>query len=296
MESLQSVTRLIFEGINYRAAVWVNGHLLASPVGTFRTFPIDISAAARAGDNAVAVQITRPFDRALPSTNHDTDLAISFVDWSPAPPDGNMGLWMPVLLDQQSSLSLSTPYLTVSPISSTPPAPASPCDVSITIIVYATNSAASPAFAADLSCTLALSDGRHLVVSQQISLQPLQTLRLQFAPGDFPQLRVAGAALWWPWQMGAATLNTLTCSLQDQRLLANGDARHTAHFQPPTPHPHHLQALPTPRLRPSVCDGSTPRWTVTAAACTPSMATKYSSEAPVGRRTCFSVRHALVNA
>ena len=100
MESLQSVTRLIFEGINYRAAVWVNGHLLASPVGTFRTFPIDISAAARAGDNAVAVQITRPFDRALPSTNHDTDLAISFVDWSPAPPDGNMGLWMPVLLAQ----------------------------------------------------------------------------------------------------------------------------------------------------------------------------------------------------
>jgi exo-1,4-beta-D-glucosaminidase len=211
---VKSVSRLVFEGINYRAAVWVNSQLLSSPIGTFRNFDVDITSAAVAGINAVAVEVTRPFDRALPSTNHDTDLAISFVDWSPAPPDGNMGLWRPVLLHQHSSLSISNPSVTVLPRSSAPPSPATPCDVSVTIIALATNSASSTAFAADLTCALRLHDGRVTVVSQHITLLPSQTLRVQFDPADYPQLQVADAALWWPWQMGDPALNTLNCSVQ----------------------------------------------------------------------------------
>jgi exo-1,4-beta-D-glucosaminidase len=219
-----SATRLEFQGINYRAAVWVNGQFVASLVGTFRTFDVDISSTAAAGLNAVAVQITRPFDRALPSTNHDTDLAISFVDWSPAPPDGNMGLWRPVLLHQNASLSLSTPYVTVSPRSSSPPKPAAPCDISVTIIVHATNTAPSTALVAELSCALALADGRRVIVAQQISVPPLQTIRCTFVAIDFPQLLVSDAELWWPWQMGSATLNSLTCNLLSQQ----GNASHTS--------------------------------------------------------------------
>jgi exo-1,4-beta-D-glucosaminidase len=204
--------------------VWVNGQFVSSLVGTFRTFDVDITCAAGAGLNAVAVQVTRPYDRALPSTNHDTDLAISFVDWSPAPPDGNMGLWRPVLLYQHASLSLSTPSVTVRPRASSPPSPAAPCDVAVTIIVHATSAASSSALTAHLSCTLALADGRRIVVSQQITAPPLHTIRFTFAPTDFPQLFVSAAALWWPWQMGSPTLNSLTCSV----LSREGSASHTS--------------------------------------------------------------------
>jgi exo-1,4-beta-D-glucosaminidase len=172
---------------------------MSSVVGTFRTFDIDISSVATVGLNAVAVQITRPFDRALPSANQDTDLAISFVDWSPEAPDGNMGLWRPVFLDQYSSLALSKPYLTVLPLSSVPPLPASPCDVALT---------------ANLSCALILSDGRRIIVAQQITVLSIRTLRFSFNPEDFPQLHLTAASLWWPWQMGDAALNSLTCTLQ----------------------------------------------------------------------------------
>lgn len=219
-----SVTRLQFQGINYRASVWVNGQFVSSLVGTFRTFDVDITSAAAAGLNAVAVQVTRPFDRALPSTNHDTDLAISFVDWSPPPPDGNMGLWRPVLLYHHASLSLSTPSVTVQPRASLPPTPAAPCDIAVTIIVHATNAASSTALTALLSCTLALADGRRIVVSQQITAPPLHTIRFTFVPSDFPQLLVTAAALWWPWQMGSPTLNSLTCSV----LSREGSASHTS--------------------------------------------------------------------
>jgi exo-1,4-beta-D-glucosaminidase len=194
----------------------VNGQLLSSAVGTFRSFAVDITPVAAAGINAVAVEITRPFDRALPSTNHDTDLAISFVDWSPAPPDGNMGLWRAVVLDQHSALSLSTPSLTALPRAPSPPSPAAPCDVAVTIIVDASNHAASPALAAHLSCTLSLADGRRIVVTQQVTLPSSSSQRMTFTPRDFPQLLLPAAALWWPWQMGDATLNDLTCSLQSQ--------------------------------------------------------------------------------
>jgi exo-1,4-beta-D-glucosaminidase len=208
-----SVTRLKFQGINYRASVWVNGQFVSTLVGTFRTFDVDITSAAGAGVNAVAVQVTRPFDRALPSTNHDTDLAISFVDWSPAPPDGNMGLWRPVLLYQHAALSLSPPSVTVQPRASSPPSPAAPCDIAVTIIVHATAAASSSALTTHLSCTLALADGRRIDVSQQITAPPLHTITFTFAPTDFPQLFVSAAALWWPWQMGSPTLNSLTCSV-----------------------------------------------------------------------------------
>lgn len=54
--------------------------------------------------NFLEVQVTRPHDRVFPPDNNDTDLSISFIDWSPHPPDGSMGIWRDVLV---SSIFLS---------------------------------------------------------------------------------------------------------------------------------------------------------------------------------------------
>ncbi len=234
--------------------MWVNGQLVSSLIGTFRTFAIDITSAAVVGTNAAAVQIMRPFDRALPSTNHDTDLAISFVDWSPAPPDGNMGLWRAVYLDEHTSpVSLSPPSLTVLPVTTTPP-PAAPCDVAVTIVVYATNHISSSALTADLSCTLSLSDSRSVLITQPVTLPPSSTLRVTFAPRDFPQLFVAAAPLWWPWQMGDAALNTLTCSVNSQKGVAGYTSSAVVGLRWVNSsldrNGHRLFVAPRPRLRP----------------------------------------------
>ena len=110
---------LTFRGINYRSAVWVNGVQVAGPLeGAFIYHDVDITAALReAGDghqNILAVEVSRSFDWGLdcesvrPHSNstvpeneqvscrgkskvQSTDLAITFVDWAPAPHDANLG-------------------------------------------------------------------------------------------------------------------------------------------------------------------------------------------------------------
>src|SRR6201981_2382142 len=82
---------LKFDGINYRANIWLNGKQIDKDddvAGAWRTYEFNVTAAAQpAAENVLAVQAYAP-------TEHD--LAITFVDWNPAPPDKNMGLWREV--------------------------------------------------------------------------------------------------------------------------------------------------------------------------------------------------------
>src|SRR5262249_8164292 len=61
------------DGVNYRASVWLDGQRLADEhqvVGAFRSFLFDVTDAARAGDNVIALKVTA----ATPD-----DLAINWV-------------------------------------------------------------------------------------------------------------------------------------------------------------------------------------------------------------------------
>ena len=85
---------LRFDGINFRANVWLNGQRIAdSGQDGRRLAPVRIRRhrASRPGEaNALAVEVFPP----LPD-----DLAITFVDWNPRLPDKDMGLWRDVYLD-----------------------------------------------------------------------------------------------------------------------------------------------------------------------------------------------------
>ena len=87
---------LKFDGINYRANIWLNGKQIAKSddvAGAWRTYEFNVTDAAKPGaENVLAVQVFAPTDH---------DLAITFVDWNPAPPDKNMGLWRERLSDLQ---------------------------------------------------------------------------------------------------------------------------------------------------------------------------------------------------
>ncbi len=87
---------LKFDGINYRANIWLNGKQIANSddvAGAWRTYEFNVTSTAKAGaENVLAVQTYAPTDH---------DLAITFVDWNPAPPDKNMGLWRDVYLTTQ---------------------------------------------------------------------------------------------------------------------------------------------------------------------------------------------------
>ena len=97
---------LNFDGINYRANIWLNGQRLADAreaAGAFRRYSLDVTRWARAGArNAVAVEVFAP---------EVTDLALTWVDWSPMPPDKNMGLWSDVYVTDSGPIALRHPHV-----------------------------------------------------------------------------------------------------------------------------------------------------------------------------------------
>ena len=130
--------QLIFKGINYRAAVWINGQQIADSTdmaGMFAEYSLDVSNQIKAGsDNAIAVKIY-PLDYpGLPATEQLKALGDFFEnggptgdigknvtmlcsvgwDWIPPVRDRNMGIWLPVYLRTSGGVTITDPKLVTS--------------------------------------------------------------------------------------------------------------------------------------------------------------------------------------
>jgi exo-1,4-beta-D-glucosaminidase len=96
---------LHFHGINFRASIWLNGHKLAGSrhvAGTWRIFAFNITPYLRRGVNVLAA-------KAYAETPND--LALTFVDWNPLPPDKDMGLFRRVFITRTGAVSLWHPQV-----------------------------------------------------------------------------------------------------------------------------------------------------------------------------------------
>jgi hypothetical protein len=130
--------QLIFKGINYRAAVWLNGKQIADSTemaGMFAEYSLDVSKQIKAGsDNVLAVKIY-PLDYpGLPATEQLKALGDFFEnggpagdigknvtmlcsigwDWIPPVRDRNMGIWLPVYLRTSGSVTIADPKILTS--------------------------------------------------------------------------------------------------------------------------------------------------------------------------------------
>ncbi|HEY1497707.1 MAG TPA: hypothetical protein VGF49_24290, partial [Candidatus Solibacter sp.] len=98
---------LNLDGVNFRANVWLNGKKVASSdklAGAWRLFQLDVTSAARpAAANALAIEIFPP---------EPGDLAVTFVDWNPMPPDKGMGLWRGVSINATGPVAIRYPFVT----------------------------------------------------------------------------------------------------------------------------------------------------------------------------------------
>ncbi len=183
---------LDFNGINYRANIWVNGKQIANlqqVVGAWRTYEFDITAIARPGaENVVAVEVWAP---------EKDDLAITFVDWNPAPPDKNMGLWREVNVRTSGPVALRYPAV-LSQVNS----PAND-SAQITVTAQVKNSA-NHAVKGKLKGTIEKTQ-----FEQEVELSPNEVKDITFTPDKFSQLAFSEPRLWWPAQMGAPELYPL---------------------------------------------------------------------------------------
>src|SRR5216683_7295273 len=125
---------LNFKGINYRANVFLNGKQIANSndvAGAWRTYEFNVTRALKPGaENILAVQVFSPTEN---------DLAITFVDWNPAPPDKNMGLWREVYLTTSGPVALRHPAVLSKVDSPAGDASASAAHLTVTALVKNAN-------------------------------------------------------------------------------------------------------------------------------------------------------------
>jgi exo-1,4-beta-D-glucosaminidase len=199
---------LNFRGINYRGNIWLNGKQIANSdqvAGAWRTYEFNVTSAVKAGANVVAAQIWAPIDASL---------AITFVDWNPAPPDKNMGLWRDVYLRATGPVALRYPAV-VSKVDS----PANNA-AHLTVTALLKNGTDKP-----VKGTL---KGKidDVAFSQDVELAPSESKDVTFDPDKFSQLNLSNPRLWWPLQMGTPNLYEANLTFE-----VNGRVSDSAHTQ-----------------------------------------------------------------
>lgn len=189
---------LILHGINYRANIWLNGQLIADNnqiVGPFRIFDFDITNHVHFdGENALAIEITRPFN----PNKRGGDLAIDYADWIHYPADYNGGIINDVELSTCDPVAIRYPLVRTN--FDLPSLQTAHLDVEAELYNYA-DKPEEVIVQGKINKTISF--------QQKIMLQPGEQKSVMFNSKDYPQLNIKNPRIWWPWQYGKALLNDL---------------------------------------------------------------------------------------
>ncbi len=193
---------LTFQGINYAAAVWLNGHSLGAIKGAFIRGAFDVTDILKPGQtNALAVRISPPPHPGIPQEQSikggpgenggimcldgPTFVATEGWDWIPGVRDRDTGIWQPVTLTASGSVKIGDPQV----VTRLPLPDTNSADVEITVPLE--NSASAP-----IQGTLSASfEGTALTKS--VTVPPGETI-VNLAPAEFSQLTLRHPRLWWP--------------------------------------------------------------------------------------------------
>ena len=216
----QTTYLLDFPGINYRAAIWLNGHRIADNrqiVGMYTNHELDVTPwISPGGLNTLAVKVTP--ERRIQDVD-GVELADSWWDWINSRylgyqdsygnntgvsfvPDRNAGIWKPVQLKAFGPVGIGAATVnTELPLPSTD---------SARLTVYATVRNYTQATVRGVLHAAITRSGRNPVrVSQAVSLEPGEQREIAFSPDEFDQLNVRNPDLWWPYTMGKPDLYDL---------------------------------------------------------------------------------------
>ena len=202
-DHVKAYSRLCFDGINYSADVLLNGQKIASAdtlKGAFRRFEIDVTGKLNKGNNELEVLVFPP---------EPGDFSIGFVDWTPTPPDQNMGLYREVSLRFNGPVSVEHPFVK-SKIN-----PSNQKEASLTIESSVVNHSKS-VVKVQLKAQI-----ENITLNQEVVLQPLEKKMVVWTSEIYHDLNLKNAKLWWPVSMGNPNLYTLQLSCKINRKISD---------------------------------------------------------------------------
>ncbi len=183
---------LHFNGINYKANIWLNGRRLACTAdvaGAYRIYELDATPfIGEAQTNVLAVEVFAPAAK---------DLGINFVDWNPTPPDKDMGLWRDVYLMASGPVRVRYPEV----VTHFPGGSLQSADLTVrTELHNDTDSAVEGTLRGEFET---------VTFEKEVTLSPREIRSVTFTPDEFPQLKIDHPELWWPAGLGDQKLHLL---------------------------------------------------------------------------------------
>lgn len=209
-----------FKGVNYAAAVWINGRRIGNMKGAFIRGTFDISPYLNpVTQNVIAVKVSPPPHPGIPqeeslsagvgenggvlAQDGPTFIATEGWDWIPSVRDRNTGLWQDVVLRATKDVRIGDTHVITTLTRD------DNSEAEISVDVPATN-LSRHTVRATVRATIADRAGgmKPIVVSKSVSLAPGENT-VRFTPQEFAALKVRRPRLWWPNGYGRPDLHDL---------------------------------------------------------------------------------------
>lgn len=201
VDFMDGKTWLEFDGINWKAEIYLNGNYLGRIDGAFKRGRFDISEAAKAGKNVLAVRIIRNRNAGSVKEKNENDTgrnggmlgydnptfhASIGWDWISTVRGRNIGIWNDVRVVKEGLVSLDSPFVrTELPLPDTTSALLTP-------EVLVKNNSDGPVEGVLKGC---IGD---VVFEKAVVLAAGEERSVVFCAEEFPQLRMSEPKLWWP--------------------------------------------------------------------------------------------------
>ncbi|MFN8256107.1 MAG: glycoside hydrolase family 2 TIM barrel-domain containing protein [Bacteroidales bacterium] len=191
VDDAAKTTELIFEGINYRANIWLNGNKIASSdsiFGGFRIFKLNVSGNVVQGKNVLAVEVFH---------QKPDEPSVGFVDWAPMAPDRMMGLWRPVKIRTSGKVCLDNIFI----YSKIDKAEYKSAELNVSAdVINNSNEQVDATVKGKIE---------NIIFEKKVTLKPGEKQTLTFNVTDYPQLKIENPRLWWTYDLGKPEMYNL---------------------------------------------------------------------------------------
>jgi hypothetical protein len=213
---------LNFDGINYSAAVWVNGAQVGTIRGAFIRGIFDITAHVTPGKKAVVAVLVTP--QPTPGVPHEhtllaglgqnggvtaidgpTFLSTIGWDWIPAIRDRDAGIWQKVFLSATGPVLLKDPLVTTD-------LPLPRTDSTDAAVQTTLENVSDEAQKGVVHGTI-----ENIAFEKEVELAPHSKQTFTFDPKTTPALHIEHPRLWWPNGYGAPEMYKLQLSFTQGR-------------------------------------------------------------------------------
>ena len=195
-------TDLVFDGLDYRADIFLNGKQIAaadSTFGPFRKYVYDVTSLLKKRNN-LEVRLQRA---------QSGDLNIGFVDWNPRPLDESMGIVRPVSLHTTGAIGVEDVF--VIPDLDTETFAEADLEVRVTLRNHE-NRPVEGRLELDLhNPSQPLSYGAAEI---PVSLAPLETKIVTVTPKEAALLHIDKPRVWWSHDLGTPELYAMAATVR----------------------------------------------------------------------------------